>query len=217
MHAAAAAQLTAFSSLNCAPGGTGAGWMRHRAPSRRSARTFEFEVPTAVQRSAAGHATANRVLDEDPAGLGVGWMRQCLPFHPRASVDTTPRVGPAAPTATHRSVAGQAIPFSWLSAAPAGLGTFSRRQRPSRHRSPTVTGVPAPLPTPTAVQSDAAGQDTPLRLLPLARAGLGVGWACQVLPFHRSPNVTVAPELSLYSPTASHEDAAQETLSKRLD
>src|SRR5215471_5831509 len=117
MHEAAAVQVTPFSSLNCAPGGTGAGWMRHRAPPHRSTRTFEFEVPTAVQRSAAGHATANRVLDEDLAGLGVGWMRQSLPFHPRASVDTTPRVGPTTPTATHRSVAGQAIPFSWFSAA----------------------------------------------------------------------------------------------------
>jgi hypothetical protein len=139
-----------------------------------------------------------------------------VPFHRRASADTTPRVGPAVPTATHRSVAGQAIPFSWFSAAPTGLGTFPSRQRPSRHRSPTVTGVPAPLPRPTAVQSDDVGQDTPLRLLPLARAGFGVGWTCQAVPFHRSPNVTVAPEVSLYSPTASHEDAAQETLSKRL-
>ena len=72
--------------------------------------------------------------------------------------------------------------------------------------------VPSPLPWPTAVQSDGEGQDTPLRLLPLARAGLGAGSACQAVPFHRSPSGTNAPELLAYPPTASHEDAAQDTL-----
>jgi len=69
-------------------------------------------------------------------------------------------------------------------------------QRPSRHRSPSVMVVPSPLPWPTAVQSDEEGQDTPLRKLVLARAGLGAGWARQAAPFHRSPNVRNAPELS---------------------
>jgi hypothetical protein len=83
---AAAGQVTAFSSLNCDPGGAGARWMRHRAPPHRSTRSFELEIPTAVQASAAGHATANSLLDADPLGLGVGWMRQLLPFHRSASV-----------------------------------------------------------------------------------------------------------------------------------
>ena len=48
-------------------------------PPHRSTRSFEFELPTAVQVSAAGHATADSLLDEDPAGLGVRWMRQLLP------------------------------------------------------------------------------------------------------------------------------------------
>ena len=47
-------------------------------------------------------------------------------------------------------------------------------------------------------------------MLVLARAGLGTGWACQAVPFHRSPSGTNAPELLKYPPTASHEDAAQE-------
>jgi len=142
----------------------------------------------------------------------MGWLRHLVPFHRRASVDSTPRVGPAVPTATHRSVAGQAIPFSWFSAAPVGLGTACSRQRPSRHRSPSVKGVPSPLPRPTAVQSDGEGQDTPPRMLKLARAGLGVDGACQAAPFHRSPSGTTAPELLTYPPTASHEETAQETL-----
>jgi hypothetical protein len=77
------------------------------------------------------------------------------------------------------AVAGQAIPFSWFSAAPTGLGTARRRQRPSRHRSPSAKGVPSPLPWPAAVQSAGVGQDTPPRKLKLARAGLGAGWTCQ--------------------------------------
>ena len=126
--------------------------------------------------------------------------RQLRPFHRRASVDTTPRVGPTMPTAAHASVAGQAIPFSWFSAAPTGLGTCSMLQRPSRQRSPSVMGVPSPLPWPTAVQSDGEGQDTPLRPLELARAGLGTGWARQAAPFHHSPSGTNAPELLTYPP-----------------
>jgi len=74
------------------------------------------------------------------------------------------------------------------------------------------------LPWPAAVQSDEEGQDTPLRPLPLARAGLGVGWARQAAPFHRSPNVTNAPELSTYPPTAAHaEDEVHDTASKKLN
>jgi hypothetical protein len=75
MHAVAAVQVTAFSSLNGVPRGIGANWMRHLAPSHRSTRSFEFEIPTAVQVSAAGHTTANSLLDGDPFGLGVRWMR----------------------------------------------------------------------------------------------------------------------------------------------
>ena len=68
------------------------------------------------------------------------------------------------------------------------------------------------MPWPAAVQSDAEGQDTPLRPLELARAGLGTGWARQAAAFHRSPSGTNAPELLTYPPTASHAAAAQETL-----
>ena len=71
MHEFAAVQVTAFSSLNCAPGGTGAGWVLHRAPPHCSTSSFEFEAPTAIQAPAAGHATANSLLDGDRAGLGV--------------------------------------------------------------------------------------------------------------------------------------------------
>jgi hypothetical protein len=145
---------------NTAPLGLGAGRMRHRVPFHRSVRTPESDPPTAMHAGGDEHA---RALRDAPGTVGMGWLRHLLPFHRRASVDTTPRVGPAVPTARHRPVAGQAIPFSWFSAAPTGAGTARRRQRPSRHRSPSGKGVPSPLPWPAAVQSDAEGQDTPER------------------------------------------------------
>ena len=148
------------------PEGLGVGWMAQLLPFHRSARVLPLgvktlEAPTAVQADGAVQSTPNSA--SPLARLGVGWRRHVVPFHRRASVEKTPRVGPAAPTATHRLVAGQAIAFSWFSAAPTGLGTASRPQRVPFHRSPSVMGVPAPLPWPTAVQSEDVGQDTPPR------------------------------------------------------
>jgi hypothetical protein len=62
------------------------------------------------------------------------------------------------------------------------------------------------------VQSEAEGQDTPLRALLIARDGFGAGWTCQAFPFHRSPSGTNVPELSKDRPAAVQEDAAQEML-----
>src|SRR5215831_3409133 len=200
---------TTPSPLLVAPRGPGLGTIVHFFPFHRSAKTPESDPPTAMHAEGDAQETAFR---DAPGTVGMGWPRQRVPFHCRASVDATPRVGPAVPTAMHRSVAGQAIPLSWFSAAPIGLGTACRCHRPFRHRSPSGNGVPSPLPWPTAVQSDGEGQDTPLRKLVLARAGLAAGWACQAFPFHRSPSGTNAPELPAYPPTASHEETAQETL-----
>src|SRR5215470_17689894 len=135
MHEATAVQLTPFSSLNCAPGGTGAAWMRHRAPSHRSTRSFEFEAPTAVQLSAAGHATAARMLNGDPGGLGVGWMRQRPPFHRSASVRRAPDWTATAPTAVHAEPDGHDTPLSALVAAPAGFGVGWTAHLPPTRRS----------------------------------------------------------------------------------
>lgn len=161
MHAAAAVQLTAFSSLNCAPGGTGAGWMRHRAPPHRSTRICEFEVPTAVQLPAAGHATANSLLDGDPAGLGVGWMRQLLPFHRSARVRCAPDVVTNCPTPVHAEPEEHDTPFRALAAAPGGFGVGWTVQVPPLRRSASVTPSPDPLTCkPTAVHTEAVGQET---------------------------------------------------------
>jgi hypothetical protein len=54
------------------------------------------------------------------------------------------------------------------------------------------------------VQLSAAGQATADRLLDGDPAGLGVGWICQLLPFHRSASVSCAPDPTTNCPTAVH-------------
>src|SRR5262249_11672981 len=122
MHEVAVVQVTAISSLNCAPGGTGAGWIRQRAPLRRSTRSFEFEAPTAVQVSAAGHATANRVLDGDPAGWRAGLMCHPRPSHRAARVCCAPDLTTTCPTPVHAETDGHDTPLRALATAPAGFG-----------------------------------------------------------------------------------------------
>jgi len=194
----AVVQLTAFSSLNCAPGGTGADWMRHRAPPHRSTRTFEFEAPTAVQASAAGQATANRLLDGDPAGLGVGWIAQVLPFHRSASVRCAPDLTTNCPTPVHAEPDGHDTPLSALAAAPAGFGVGWTAQTPPLRRSASVTPRPdSRTCKPTAVHTDLVRQETALNK-PFPARGFGVGVIDHPDPAvsgesARTPAVTGAP------------------------
>jgi hypothetical protein len=102
------------------PEGLGVAWIVQSSPFHRSASAPAFDAPTATQSVSEAQETAFRFA---PGRVGICCRRQLRPFHHRASVDTTPRVGPTMPTAAHASVAGQAIPFSWFSAAPTGLGT----------------------------------------------------------------------------------------------
>src|SRR5215475_3052357 len=174
MHDAAAVQVTAFSSLNCAPGGTGAGWMRHRAPAHRSTRSFEFEVPTAVQVSVAGHATPDSLLDGDRAGLGVDWMRQLLPFHRSARVRCAPDLAANCPTAVHAEPDEQDTPLRALAAAPAGFGVDWTVQAPPLRRSASVTPRPdSRTCNPTAMHTAVAGQDTAVST-PFPARGFGL-------------------------------------------
>jgi hypothetical protein len=181
MHDIAAVQLTALSSLNCAPRGTGTGWMRHRAPPHRSTRTFEFAPPTAVQASAAGQATANSLLDGDPFGLGVGWMRQLRPFHRSASVRCAPDPTANCPTAVHAELDGHDTLFRALAAAVRGFGVDWTVQVPPLRRSASVTPSPEFVTCkPTAVHIEVVGQETvgpnaaANELFPARGFGLGV-------------------------------------------
>jgi len=95
--------------------GGGVAWMVQSLPFHRSARVPAFDAPTATQSVSEAQDTAFRFA---PGRVGMCCKRQVRPFHHRASVDATPRVGPTVPTATHASVAGQAIPFSGISRSP---------------------------------------------------------------------------------------------------
>src|SRR5262249_13429649 len=81
---------------------------------------------------------------------------------------------------------------------------------PWLHRSARVTGAPGTVrSSPKAVQTVRAGQATLARVTFWAPAGLGVGWTCQVLPFHRSARVL----RRVWLPTAVHAEAeVQDTL-----
>ena len=64
---------------------------------------------------------------------------------------------------------------------------------------------------PTASQSVAEGQETPLSTLWAAPLTFGVDWTAQFDPFQPSARVCVTPPLTNW-PTASHDDAVlQET------
>src|SRR5258708_158696 len=170
-----AVQLTPFSSLNCAAGGMGADWTCHRAPPHHSTRSLEFEVPTAVQVSAAGHATANRLLDEDPAGFGVGWMCHSLPFQRSANVSRAPDPTTNCPTPVHIELEEQDTPLRALDAAPRGFGVGWTIQTPPLRRSASVTPSPDSLTCkPTAVHTEVVGQDTALSA-PFPARGFGLG------------------------------------------
>jgi hypothetical protein len=168
-------QVTPFSALNCAPDGTGAGWMRHRSPAHRSTRSFEFEVPTAVQAPAAGQATAKKLLEGDPPGLGVGWIAQLLPFHRSARVSCAPDPTANCPTAVHAEPDGHDTPFRALAAAPGGFGVDWTVQTPSLRRSASVTPSPdSRTCKPTAVHTEVVGHETVLSK-PFAARGFGLG------------------------------------------
>src|ERR1700730_2292988 len=101
-----------------------------------------------------------------------------------------PELLPWPPTAVQAVAVLHDTPFRKLLTAPAGLGVGWIFQLLPFQRSASVTRVPEPLPeSPTAVQAVAAVHDTPIRKLPVAPVGLGVGWIAQLLPFQRSASV----------------------------
>jgi hypothetical protein len=173
----------------------GVGWIRHFAPSHRSAKGRFAASPVAVQADGDVQDTLANWLGAAPLGLGVGWMRHRLPSHRSAKVRTMPDLPTENPAAVQADGDVQDTLANWLGAAPAGLGVGWMRHRLPSHRSARVLalGVNA-LEAPTAVQAEAAVQSTPIRrLFPPAR--LGVGWIRHRLPFHRSARVWKVPEL----------------------
>src|SRR6516165_8971272 len=77
------------------------------------------------------------------------------------------------------------------------------RHRPPLHRSARVSGPELVRLSPNAVQTVAAGQATPARVMFWPPLGLGVAWTLQVRPFHRSASVLTR----VWFPTAVHAEA----------
>ncbi len=85
----------------------------------------------------------------------------------------------------------QDTPASDPEVAPAGSGVARICQVVPFQASASVTSACATVSwdDPTAVQAVADRQDTPLRPLISALAGLGVTWTCQLVPSHASASV----------------------------
>src|SRR5215471_17481880 len=185
--------------------------MRHLPPLHRSARVSGPEPvrlsPNAVQTVRAGQATLAKKTFWAPAGLGVAWTCQVWPFHRSASV----LAGVRFPTAVHAVAEVQATPLKpALGPAGAGLKVGTIRQVRPSHRSasvPSDSPVAGSNSLPTAMQDDREVQATPFRSLTPWPGGLGVGWMCQVWPFHRSARVPDGlPGGTRRPPTAVHAD-----------
>src|SRR6266545_2440358 len=119
----------------------GVGWMRHFAPSHRSASGRFAASPVAVQADGDVQDTLSNVLGAAPAGLGVGWMRHRLPSHRSAKVRTMPDLPTENPAAVQAEEAVQSTPIRRLS-PPARLGVGWIRHRLPFHRSARVWTVP---------------------------------------------------------------------------
>jgi hypothetical protein len=177
--------------LKCPAAGVGTCWIRHLVPFQRSASSPEFDPPTAKHAKRDAQETAFR---ETPGTVAIGWFCQLVPFQYCATADVIPRVGPAVPTAKQFEVDGQAMLFSWVSAAPAGFGVPWSRHPVPFQRCAIVKGVPEPCEYPNAVHADERGQATPSRTSPCPPPGLRVRWIVHRWPFQRSASVKKPPE-----------------------
>src|ERR1035437_2126470 len=137
----------------------------------------------------------------------MAWIVQRRPFHRSASVTNVPARSVWAPTAVHACADTHDTPLNpvvGLRRAPAGgWGVDWIAQLVPPQRSPTVAGAPPPLvESPTAVHAPAVTHDTPVRsTLSRSPAGSGMDWIAQLVPSHRSANVTSGPPLFSSTPT----------------
>src|SRR5215467_14491339 len=167
-------------------------------PSQRAARP----EPVAVHAFAAVQETPSSGLNVPRL---VAWMVQLLPFHFSARAGKLLPVRDS-PTASHAFAAVQETPLSSLMTAPPTSWVLLIVQVLPFHSSASVSILPPLMEAwPTASHRDAETQETSLSWLEVTPAGLGVGWMLQVLPFHASASVSVAPPLS-NRPTASQDD-----------
>jgi hypothetical protein len=127
------------------PARLGVCWIRHFAPSHRSAKGRFAASPVAVQADGDVQDTLANWLGAAPLGLGVGWMRHRLPSHRSARGWNAPARVMLAPTAVHADGAVQETPDRELTATPRGLGVGWMRHLLPFHRWARVTPTPEAL------------------------------------------------------------------------
>jgi hypothetical protein len=209
MHADADVQDTPFRPPPPCRG-LGVVWIRHRAPSHRSARVVAlgvkaFAAPTAVHADADVQDTP--LKNPRPCGgLGVVWMVHRAPSHASASAPPLkPPVAVQADAEAHDTAFRDAPPC-------AGAGVFWRCQAAPFHRSTKAWVTPATVLVPTAVQAAGELHATPARAAKVDRGGFGVRTIRQELPFHCSARLAPWPEVLICTPTAMQEfDAGHDT------
>src|SRR6266700_3252878 len=117
---------------------------------------------------------------------GVDWIVHPTPSH-RSARRYAPRLLNENPTEVQAEDDEHDTPHRDANPTPGGLGLVWRLHAAPSHRSTRVCTVPAALcVSPVAVQAEGEMQDTPLRKLCTAPAGLGVGWMVHAVPSHRS-------------------------------
>ena len=138
-----------------------------------------------------------------PPALAIVWSAQWLPFQRSAS---------PVPVAVQAFAAVQETASSSPTDEPPRLGVVWIFQVLPFHTSASVAKLGPVLELPTASHTDPAGQETPLSWLLSAPLAFWVVWIFQVLPFHTSARVRVAPLPLVNWPTASHEDADRQAI-----
>jgi hypothetical protein len=182
------------------PGGDGS--TVHALPFQDSASVPGEAKPTATQLVLLTQDTPESAASAPSAGIAS--IVQALPFHDSASVAMLLADGSYCPTAMQSDLLTQETQDRLAWSAPAGLSGLCTVQVEPFHVSARVTAfVPVPL-VPTATQSDADGQATPLNRG--ASTVVGVFSRVQAVPFHRS-----APT----PPTAWHIEARGHTTADR--
>ena len=164
--------------------------MRQALPSHRSASVPWSDPPVARQAECSVQATPVREANWALGGLGVGWMRQVAPFHRSARVRTIPAAECCSPMTVQAEGEVHDTPFRKFCTAFGGLGVDRMVHLFPFHRSAKERTGPdwdeVVKYAPAAMQAEGDVQDTPVRKLCTAPAGLGVGWMVQVEPFQRS-------------------------------
>lgn len=162
-----------------------------------------------MQLPGAGHETP---LSSGVLRLGVGSIVHWLPSHPSASDWMSVPAIVAVPTATQPAAGAHDTLASELCVAPSGSGGVRIVHCAPSHPSANMNSLPdESTALPTATHAVREEHEMPLSWLQEDPDGLGDVTSAQLIPFHCSTRVSLAPDL----PTAVQLDAARQSIPNR--